>query len=247
MAENRLVRDCRTCNFYLCGVCTPFTECPQKHRLFTAEAPGGRCSGCNERVSQGKLVMKCSACDWVLCKYCQPLTQCPAGHELKLWASRGNTECGKCAKAVKQGEMVMDCPACMWSLCSGCQPQLSVAAQFWTSSTQRPQPLLTCPEGHDALPSQAAAKAGKPCSRCTKKISRGLASECSQCDWRVCPDCHPIRQCKEGHPLQARPAPPGKCDGCGKRVQMYQAVMDCRQCNWYLCGSCHMPVARPGS
>lgn len=30
----------------------------------------------------------------------------------------------------------------------------------------------------------------------------------------------------------------GGCDGCGKRVEAQQHVMDCRTCNWYLCKAC---------
>mmetsp|Transcript_3778 Transcript_3778/g.8778 ORF Transcript_3778/g.8778 Transcript_3778/m.8778 type:complete len:490 (-) Transcript_3778:233-1702(-) len=45
-------------------------------------------------------------------------------------------------------------------------------------------------------------------------------------------------QCPEGHELQLWAARSGKCDGCSKKVQTGEQVMDCRRCNWYLCNQC---------
>jgi len=38
--------------------------------------------------------------------------------------------------------------------------------------------------------------------------------------------------------LQLWAARSGKCDGCSKKVQTGEQVMDCRRCNWYLCSVC---------
>lgn len=47
-----------------------------------------------------------------------------------------------------------------------------------------------------------------------------------------------IPECPEGHELQLWAARSGKCDGCHKKVQTGEQVMDCRRCNWYLCNVC---------
>jgi len=49
--------------------------------------------------------------------------------------------------------------------------------------------------------------------------------------WVTCPYRHAL----ENVPVRGS----GTCDGCGKRVQIGEPVMDCRQCNWYLCRACH--------
>mmetsp|Transcript_85328 Transcript_85328/g.268960 ORF Transcript_85328/g.268960 Transcript_85328/m.268960 type:complete len:411 (-) Transcript_85328:10-1242(-) len=45
-------------------------------------------------------------------------------------------------------------------------------------------------------------------------------------------------ECPGGHELQLWAARSGKCDGCHKKVQTGELVMDCRRCNWYLCNIC---------
>jgi len=46
-------------------------------------------------------------------------------------------------------------------------------------------------------------------------------------------------RCPKNHLLQPWKANAGRCDGCNKRVQKDDMVMDCRQCNYYLCDECH--------
>uniref|UniRef100_A0A7S2CDA9 Uncharacterized protein n=1 Tax=Alexandrium andersonii TaxID=327968 RepID=A0A7S2CDA9_9DINO len=46
------------------------------------------------------------------------------------------------------------------------------------------------------------------------------------------------RNCPIGHELQPWTAPPGTCDGCGKRFPDGEQVMDCRRCEWLLCEVC---------
>mmetsp|Transcript_46520 Transcript_46520/g.99595 ORF Transcript_46520/g.99595 Transcript_46520/m.99595 type:complete len:231 (-) Transcript_46520:118-810(-) len=46
-------------------------------------------------------------------------------------------------------------------------------------------------------------------------------------------------QCPQGHLLQPWEAKSGRCDGCKRKVQRGESVMDCRCCNWYLCQDCH--------
>jgi len=48
-----------------------------------------------------------------------------------------------------------------------------------------------------------------------------------------------LLRCPEGHMLQPWDAQPGSCDGCGRRIEDGETVMDCRCCNWYLCEACH--------
>lgn len=48
-----------------------------------------------------------------------------------------------------------------------------------------------------------------------------------------------VWQCPQGHMLQPWTAKPGACDGCGRKVNKGDKVMDCRTCNWYLCDTCH--------
>lgn len=45
--------------------------------------------------------------------------------------------------------------------------------------------------------------------------------------------------CTKGHLLQPWTAKPGTCDGCHRKVNRGDKVMDCRQCNYYLCQECH--------
>lgn len=52
------------------------------------------------------------------------------------------------------------------------------------------------------------------------------------------PATEKIPECLEGHELQLWAARSGKCDGCHKKVQTGEQVMDCRRCNWYLCNIC---------
>lgn len=47
-----------------------------------------------------------------------------------------------------------------------------------------------------------------------------------------------VTKCPSGHPLKPWAARQGTCDGCGKRVQEGESVMDCRLCNWYVCLAC---------
>merc|ERR1712228_1022838 len=47
-----------------------------------------------------------------------------------------------------------------------------------------------------------------------------------------------LSRCLEGHVLLPWVARAGHCDGCHKRVQDGEHVMDCRKCNWYLCEAC---------
>lgn len=47
-----------------------------------------------------------------------------------------------------------------------------------------------------------------------------------------------VPSCPAGHELQLWAARSGKCDGCGRKVQAGELVMDCRRCNWYLCNVC---------
>ena len=49
---------------------------------------------------------------------------------------------------------------------------------------------------------------------------------------------HKPPRCPAGHELQLWAAGVGDCDGCSKRVQTGELVMDCRRCNWYLCNAC---------
>lgn len=243
--QGSLVSDCRECNWYLCTICTPIIKCPSGHALVAQAVIAGKCDGCSKSVAQGTLVMNCQECNWYLCKKCQALTQCPTGHELKPWASQTSGKCDLCSKPTKQGELVADCRDCNWFICAACHPQLT-APEKLDVERGAAMPLPKCPQGHDVLPALAGANCA--CDKCSAKIRHGsLASNCSLCNWALCAECHPIRQCKQGHRLEARQAVAGKCDGCGKKVLENQSVMDCRRCNWYICGSCHMSPARTGA
>merc|ERR1712048_687707 len=48
-----------------------------------------------------------------------------------------------------------------------------------------------------------------------------------------------IVHCKNGHELTPYLALGGMCDGCKKRINNGDKVMDCRKCNWYLCRDCY--------
>lgn len=54
-----------------------------------------------------------------------------------------------------------------------------------------------------------------------------------------------VLQCPEGHNLQSWNARAGYCDGCRKRVNDGDTVMDCRRCNFYLCASCQTTYTPP--
>jgi len=240
--QGKLVSDCRECNYYLCTSCTPISTCPKGHEIRTGVAMAGKCDGCSAKVSSGALVMECKECNWYLCKRCQPPTQCPKGHGLKLWACQVTGKCDLCKVSTKQGQQVMDCRECNWFLCAACHPTPRPRVEEETPI----EPLPQCPQGHNAIP--VAARPGRICDRCEKAIRPGaMLSECFSCNFHICASCHPIRQCKVGHTLEARTAVKGTCDGCGKKVETNQSVLDCRHCNYYLCGSCHMPPARGGA
>lgn len=241
VSEGQPVSECRECNWYFCALCAPITECPKGHTLRMSAAMEGKCDGCNRPVSHGTVVSDCRTCNWYLCRGCQPLTTCFAGHELKLWVSQSAGNCSLCKEFTQKGDTLMGCQACEWNVCAVCRPQLSADTRHWMTTGQPAQPLPKCPQGHAAVPT--ATKPNTSCDQCGKKMRQNaLASECGRCNWSLCVECHPIRQCKKGHILEARPAEAGKCDGCGRVVQDNQAVLDCRRCNWYICGACHMPV-----
>jgi len=248
VSEGQLVSDCRECNYYLCTTCTPITACPRGHQLRVEPALPGKCDGCSKGVAGGSLVMSCRECNWYLCTGCQSLMQCPTGHALKPWASQVNGKCDLCAKPTKQGEVVADCRECNWFLCDACHPQLTVKAIAEPREAQKApvSPLPKCSKGHDAIPTRAGP--GCSCDKCGYKIRQGsMSSYCAECNWALCAECHPIRQCKLGHKLEAGQAVAGTCDGCGKHLHENQHVLDCKQCNYYLCGTCHMPTARAGA
>jgi len=240
VAEGKLVSNCGDCNWYLCTTCTPIVSCPSGHQLHTQAAMQGYCDGCSKKVKQGSLVSACQECNWYICPDCQPLMECPKGHALKLWVSQVSGHCDGCGAQTAQGEAVADCRECNYFLCASCHPQSSTRpSELPEEATSLPK----CPQGHDVLPSLAGSNCS--CDKCSQKIRPGsLASNCSHCNWSLCAECHPIRQCMKGHQLEARQATKGNCDGCGKKVLENQSVLDCRQCNWYLCGTCHMAPVR---
>lgn len=240
VSKGALVSDCRECNWYLCTSCTPIVTCPSGHKLHTQAAVQGRCDGCDKTVAQGTLVMGCTDCNWYLCNDCQALMECPLGHDLKPWVSQVNGRCDLCKKPTKQGDLVADCRECNWFLCASCHPQLTAKPMEEVGDVATPLPQ--CPQGHSAIPMMAGENCS--CDTCSQRIREGqLASYCKECNWALCAECHPIRQCKQGHKLEARQAKKGSCDGCGRKVLENQSVLECRRCNWYLCGSCHLPPA----
>lgn len=248
VSEGQLVSDCRECNFYLCTTCTPIVACPSGHQLHVEPALPGKCDGCGKSVAGGSLVMNCRECNWYLCTSCQSPMQCPSGHMLKPWACQVSGKCDLCAKPTKEGEVVADCRECNWFLCVACHPQLTAKPTAEHSDAEKVKkatatPLPKCPQGYDAVP--AIAGPGCSCDKCGQKIREGsMASHSSHSNWSLCAECHPIRQCKQGHKLEAKQAVAGKCDGCGRCVHENQSVLECNQCNWYICGACHMPPAR---
>jgi len=246
VAEGKLVSNCSECNWYLCTTCTPILACPGGHQLHAQPAKPGSCDGCSKAVKQGKLVMGCSECNWYLCNSCQALMECPQGHALKPWASEVAGQCDRCAAPVKEGELVADCRECNWYICAKCHPQLNAPEEVADVDRSVPTSLPKCAQGHDLLPCLAESS-NCSCDKCCRKIRKGgIASHCKVCNWSLCGECQPIRQCLNGHKLEARQAVKGSCDGCGKAVRENQSVMDCRRCNWYLCGSCHMAPAAAG-
>jgi len=243
VSKGKLVTNCSECNWYLCTTCTPILACPSGHQLHVKPAKLGSCDGCAKAVKESTLVMSCSECNWYLCNDCQALMECPQGHALKPWESEVAGRCDRCATPTKQGELVADCRECNWFICAACHPQLHAPAEVGDVDRSVAEPLPQCPQGHSLLPCQAESS-NCACDKCCRKIRKGgLASHCNVCNWSMCGECQPIRQCLNGHRLEARQATKGRCDGCQKTVLENQSVMECRRCNWYLCGSCHMAPA----
>jgi hypothetical protein len=54
-------------------------------------------------------------------------------------------------------------------------------------------------------------------------------------------------KCPAGHQMQPWIAKAGTCDGCARKVQNGEQVMDCRQCDWYLCDECSNGLKGPAT
>jgi hypothetical protein len=68
--QKELVMACETCNWYLCGFCSPVKHCPEGHSLEAEMALPGTCDGCQKKVQNNEMVMQCRQCNWYVCNSC---------------------------------------------------------------------------------------------------------------------------------------------------------------------------------
>jgi len=79
------------------------------------------------------------------------------------------------------------------------------------------------------------------CAKCSRETPVGeLVLACQPCQWHLCGSCEPVVNCSKcDHRLEPWASQrPGRCDACGKAVDVGEMVMDCRRCDWYLCTTC---------